>query len=139
MLFRRHGVSANITVRDLDLGATVDDVWRLGAVANGLILFRGIEVAVDTTARVHTARRRVATQTGSLRDRAALAGTRRSHLRSRLADLFRTVLLLGDGTLRITISFAPSKANVADSVESRLLLSCCRRASECFCWICRGS
>ena len=137
MLFRRHGGSANITVRDLDLGATVDDVWRLEAVANRLILFSGLALPVDASLRVHIARRRVATQ--SRRDRAALAGTRRSHLRSRLADLFRTVLLLGDGTLRITISFAPSKANVADSVESRLLLSCCRRASECFCWICTGS
>ena len=104
-------------MRDLDLGATVDDVWRLEAVANRLILFSGLALPVDATLRVHTARRRVATQTGSRRDRAALAGTRRSHLRARLADLFRTVLFKGDGTLRITISIAPSKANVADSVE----------------------
>ena len=39
---QRPRVSANITVPDLDLGATVDDVWRLGAVANRLLLFRGI-------------------------------------------------------------------------------------------------
>ena len=35
-------VSANITVLDLDLVATVDDVWRLGSVANGLLLFCGL-------------------------------------------------------------------------------------------------
>ena len=42
VLFRNQSVSANITMRDLDLGATVHDVWRLGSVANGLLLFRGI-------------------------------------------------------------------------------------------------
>ena len=132
-------VSANITVPDLDLGATVDDVWRCDAVAKRLLLFCGLELPVDATLCVRTARRRVATQTCSRRDRAALAVTRRSHLRARLADLFRTVLFQGDGTLRITRSPAPSKANVADSVESRLLLSCGRRACESFCWICTGS
>ena len=54
VLFRRHGVSGNITVRDLDLGATVDDVWRLGAVASGLILFSGIALPVDTPLFVST-------------------------------------------------------------------------------------
>ena len=60
-------VSANITVRDLDLGAIVDDVWRLGSVANRLLLFGGVQLAVDTAPRVHTARRRVATPTCSSR------------------------------------------------------------------------
>ena len=65
VLFRNHGVSANITMRDLDLGATVHDVWRLGSVANGLLLFRGIRGRRRHHCSCPHCTRRVATQTCS--------------------------------------------------------------------------
>ena len=51
------------------LGAPVGNVWRCDAVAKRLLQFGGGQLAVDTAPRVHTTRRRVATQTCSRRRR----------------------------------------------------------------------
>ena len=47
------------------LGAPVGNEWRCDAVAKRLLQFGRRQLAVDTAPRVHTARRRVATQTCS--------------------------------------------------------------------------
>ena len=49
------------------LGAPVGNVWWCDAVAKRLLQFGGLQLAVDTAPRVHTARRRVATPTCSRR------------------------------------------------------------------------
>ena len=51
------------------LGAPVGNVWWCDAVAKRLPQFGGLQLAVDTAPRVHTARRWVATQTCSRRGR----------------------------------------------------------------------
>ena len=42
-------VSTNVFVRDLDLGTPVTDTRRLEVVVDGLPLFGGVQLAVDTT------------------------------------------------------------------------------------------